>query len=112
MVCRPDHNRPAIKEAIKALQKRKKEYEIRFENIKEQYYQKKEQGLKRAREELPSENESSSNPSGQRSSQSKKNRKKRRKSIEEEIVAPKLSNHGNLLLILNTILTNVYSGVH
>ena len=88
----PDYNRPAIKEAINILRKNKKEYAIRFEKGLAGYKQREEEARKRARDELPSDNESST-PS-QKGSQSKKHRKKKRKSIEEEIFAPKLSNNG------------------
>jgi hypothetical protein len=95
-VCRPDYNRPAIKHAIDELNKRKKEYWAAYSTAKKELVRKAEFERKRAREELPSDNESSSNPSSQKSSQSKKSRKKRRKSVEEEIVAPKLSKNGTI----------------
>jgi len=95
-VCRPDYNRPAIKQALDELNERKKEYWAAYAKATEKLAQTEELARKRAREEFPSDNESSSNPSSQKSSQSKRSRKKRRKSVEEEIVAPKLSNHGTI----------------
>ena len=89
---RPDYNRPAIKEAIKQLGNRKKEYNIRLESSIAKYYAQQKDAQKRVREELPSDTESSSNPSSQKSQ--KKNRKKRRKSAEHQVPVPKLSING------------------
>src|SRR5271170_2293425 len=91
---RPDYNRPAIKQAIDELNERKKKYWAAYETAREKWVRTEELARKRARDEFPSDNESSSNPSSQKSSQSKRSRKKRRKSVEEEIVAPILSNNG------------------
>src|SRR5271167_3710809 len=88
---------------VKAILKRKKEYIIKFEISVQLAKKKEEEAKKRAREEAPSDDELISpkhqkqiKSSQQKQKQSWKQRRKnaRRKSIEEEIVAPKLTPYG------------------
>ena len=85
-------------EPVKAILKRKKDYLIRLESQMEAWKKTEVAARKRAREELPSDDETIPSQSQQQlkkgSQQSKRKKQAKRKSIEEEIVAPKLSDYG------------------
>ena len=84
-------------EMVKAILKRKKEYLIRLESQIETWKKTEMAARKRAREEYPSDDETLPSQTQQLkkgSQQSKRRKYAKRKSIEEEIVAPKLSDYG------------------
>lgn len=86
-------------EPVKAILKRKKDYLIRFESQMEAWKKTELAARKRAEEELPSDDEITLPQTQQQlkkgSQPSKRKRPAKRKSIEEELVAPKLSDYGN-----------------
>ena len=84
-------------EPVKAILKRKKEYLIRLQSQMEAWKKTDVAARKRAREELPSDDETilpQTQQQPKKGTQSKRRRHAKRKSIEEEIVAPKLSDYG------------------
>ena len=86
-------------DSVKAIQKRKREYLKRFEEDLKRSKETEELGRKRAREELPSDDEAHSWPNYQQNPQKKTSNKRskyhsQQKSIEEEIVTPKITEHG------------------
>ena len=86
-------------DAVKTIEKRKREYIKRFNQVKQSAGAAEVLMRKRAREEYPSDDETST-PQRQRlnSSQSKRAKHSKRKLIEEEIIAPKLSDNSHFLL--------------
>lgn len=88
--------------SVKAVLKRKKDYLLRLEVTLKEYEKQALLAEKRAREQYPSDDDSQPKQKKQkeneRSSQSSKKRSKhsKRKSIEEEIVAPKISRSGSI----------------
>ena len=83
-------------EPVKAILKRKKEYLIRLESQIEEWKKTEMAARKRAREEYPSDDETiiPQTQLKKGSQQSKRRKHAKRKSIEEEIVAPRLSDYG------------------
>jgi hypothetical protein len=91
--------------SVKAVLKRKKDYLLRLEVTLKEYEKQALLAEKRAREQYPSDDDSQpkqkkqkENEQSSQSSQSSKKRSKhsKRKSIEEEIVAPKISRSGSI----------------
>ena len=88
-------------EPVKAILKEKREYLIRLESHIAAWKKTDAEAKRKAREEFPSDDETVLPQNKQQqtpkkaSQQSKRRRLTKRKSIEEEIVAPKLSDYGN-----------------
>jgi hypothetical protein len=85
-------------EPVKAILKRKRDYLVRLESEMEAWKKIDVEARKRAREELPSDDDETILPQTQQlkkgSQQSKRRKLAKRRSIEEEIVTPKLSDYG------------------
>jgi hypothetical protein len=88
--------------AVKAVMRRKKDYLLRLEETLKAKENVDALATKRAREEYPSDDESPSQKKKQKDNQQssksskKRNKHAKRKSIEEEIVAPKISRNSTI----------------